>query len=249
MPPAVAKPTAPPMLSCGSTGLVPGVDCLPAAVPSQPRFYGDVSYMLTTVKNGSSPGPLAIVAPTPGALFGPGTATVLGGQDIKYDGQNGVRADVGMWFGCDAKIGIEAGGFVLDQVANGTTVSANGGATNPILARPFLNLNATPATPNALIVGGPGLAGAIAERDTTRLWRGGQRRAELARRMSPARGFAGRVHLHRSARNARRHQHLDVPGRRRYRRLQLHRSPTQSIPATSSMPARSALAPLGHSAS
>ncbi len=169
---ASAAPAAspPPTLSCGSTGLVPGVDCLPAAVPAQSRFYGDVSYMLTWVKNGPNPGPLAAVAPAGAGLFGPGTAAVIGGQDSTFNGQSGIRANVGMWLGCDSTFGIEAGGFVLEQASNNTAISSDGGANSPILARPFVNLNVAPAALNAILVGGPGLPGSITERETTRLW-------------------------------------------------------------------------------
>src|SRR5437588_3194994 len=63
-PNAAPVATAPaPVMTGGSTGLVPGVDCLPNVVPSHAKFYGDVAYMLTWVKENPNPGPLAIVAP------------------------------------------------------------------------------------------------------------------------------------------------------------------------------------------
>ena len=36
IPAPAGAPTAPPVMTGGSTGLVPGLDCLPAAVPAQP---------------------------------------------------------------------------------------------------------------------------------------------------------------------------------------------------------------------
>jgi hypothetical protein len=168
--PAAARPAAPPALTGGSTGLVPGVDCLPAAAPPQPRFYGDIAYMLTWVKNGHNPGPLAVTAPSAAALFGPGTTAVIGGRDTEFDGQNGARVNIGMWLGCENKIGFEVGGFILEQGRNGSAVTTDGGAANPVLARPFVNLDLVPPALDAIIVGGPGLAGAIIERETTRLW-------------------------------------------------------------------------------
>jgi hypothetical protein len=167
--PAVPPPP-PPTLSGGSTGLVPGVDCLPAAVPAQPRFYGDISYMLTWVKNGTNPGPLAIGAPSTAALFGPATTTLIGGQDTEFNGQSGARVNVGMWLGCENKFGVEAGGFILQQGSLSAAATTNGGAANPVLARPFFNADLVPPGPDAIIIGGPGVAGAIVERDTTRLW-------------------------------------------------------------------------------
>ena len=170
MPAPTGAPTAPPALSGGSTGLVPGVDCLPAAVPAQPRFYGDVSYMLTWVKNGLNPGPLAIAAPSAGALFGPATATLIGGQDSTFNGQSGARVNVGMWLGSENKFGVEAGGFILQQGSLSSAAGTNGAAANTILARPFFNADLVPAGPDAIIIGGPGVTSAIFERETTRLW-------------------------------------------------------------------------------
>ena len=168
--PPAAGSTAPPALSSGSTGLVPGIDCLPAAIPSHPKYFGDVSYMLTWIKDAPNPGPLAIAAPSGATLFGPGTAVLIGGQQSSFDAQSGIRANVGMWLGCDAKVGFEVGGFILQQQSNAFGISTDGGAANPTLARPFANLNLTPPGPDALIVGGPGIAGAIIERETTNLW-------------------------------------------------------------------------------
>jgi hypothetical protein len=165
-----AQPTAP-ALTGGSTGLVPGVDCLPASVPHHPRFYGDFSYLLTSVKEGPSPGSLAIATPVGAGPFGPGTTTVLGGRKVDYGGQSGFQGLIGMFFDCESKVGFEVGGFVLGRQDQGTALFNDGSATNTfLLARPFVNLNTVPATPVAALVGAPGAPGGIADRETTRMW-------------------------------------------------------------------------------
>jgi Putative beta barrel porin-7 (BBP7) len=183
--PAPARtPTAPPSMTGGSTGLVPGLDCLPPSVPAQPRFYGDVSYMLTWVKDGRNNNPLAIAAPAGAGLVpvglgtflanpaAPGTTTVLGGQDTTFNGQSGIRANLGMWLDCESKFGIEAGGYVIEQGSNSAAITSNGSAANPVLARPFINAGAfaIPNGPQALVIASPGFPGSISERETTRLW-------------------------------------------------------------------------------
>src|SRR5262245_60116000 len=62
--PESASPAAAgPGLTGGSTGLRPGIDCLPEpcdVCKKSPSLYGDLAYLLTWVKNGPSPGPLVI---------------------------------------------------------------------------------------------------------------------------------------------------------------------------------------------
>jgi hypothetical protein len=159
-----------PVMSGGSTGLVPGVDCLPAAIPNHPKFYGDVAYMLTWVKEGANPGPLAIVAPSGAPLFGPGSAAVIGDNHTQFDAQSGIRATVGTWLGCEGKFGVEAAGFILQRQSVGTFLGSDGAPGSPTIARPFANLNLVPAGADALLVAAPGLPGSITERETVYLW-------------------------------------------------------------------------------
>jgi hypothetical protein len=157
-------------MGCGSTGLVPGVDCLPPSVPERAKCYGDVEYMLTWIKNGPNPGGLAIVTPSGAPFFGPATTVPLGGDKVNYDAQSGIRGTVGTWLGCDGKFGVEASGFILEQDTLNTIISSNGAAGSPVIARPFLNANAVPPVSTALTIAGPGLPGSIADRQTTFMW-------------------------------------------------------------------------------
>ncbi len=167
--PPPPAPPAPPAMTGGSTGLVPGVDCLPESVPHHDRFFGDVAYMLTWIKNGPNPGPLAVAAPAGAPLFGPGTTALIGGRDIEYDAFSGVRATAGMWFGCDAAVGVEAAGFLLERQALRDRFVNDGTATNPVvLARPFVDVGGAGLT--GFPVGGPGFPGDVAFKTTSRLW-------------------------------------------------------------------------------
>jgi hypothetical protein len=169
------QPSAPPHMDCGSTGLVSGVDCLPQSCGQQrPQFYGDISYMWMWVKDPSGTPPLAVLGRNPVAgvnnLPGFPAAALLGGDNTTFDGQSGVRGTVGMWLGCDRKIGVEVGGFWVEQAQDVQTLAGDGGAGNPTIVRPFLNLNANPATIGQLIVTAPGVPGSISERQTAQIW-------------------------------------------------------------------------------
>jgi hypothetical protein len=166
--PAMSGPTAPPSMSCGSTGLVPGVDCLPAAVPSHDKFWFDVSYMVAWIKNGPNPGPLAVATPIGGGVINTGSVVLVGNRDSEFDPQNGIRASAGMWFGCDAKVGFEARGFVLERTTDSEAAVSTGAANLPVnLLRPFVTGAGTVA---AIPVGGPGVAGGIVADASTRFW-------------------------------------------------------------------------------
>lgn len=170
-PAATTTPSAP-VMSGGSTGLMPGVDCLPSCCqPAGPRFFGDVSYLLMYPRNAGDPGPLAIVVPANGPVFGPGTFTVLGGQSTEFNSQNGLRASAGMWLGNENKWGVEIGGLITDQATVSQAVGLNGNVNNPVfLGSPFFNPINNQLAIDEGIFAGPGLAGTLVARNDNRLW-------------------------------------------------------------------------------
>jgi hypothetical protein len=169
-PPPAAAPAAPPTWSGGSTGLVPGVDCLPDAIAQHDKFWVEVSYLLAWIKDGPAPGPLAVVTPVGAPLVGPGTAVAIGNGDIEYDYQSGGRVTAGMWFGCDTDVGFEASGFLLERTSVNQALGSTGAAgTTAALLRPFIDADAGGAF-GAIVVGGPGVAGGIASQASTRFW-------------------------------------------------------------------------------
>jgi hypothetical protein len=173
--PDAPAPAAPaPGLTGGSTGLRPGVDCLPDPGDvgrKSPRLYGDVAYLPTWIKNGPRNFPLAIVTPAlgTGAGFAPGTL-FFGGNDIDYGTQDGIRGTAGVWLDRQARFGVEAGGFLLERGADGFGLTHDGSATNPvILARPLIAVATGQIV--TIPIGLPGVsAGSILVSSTSRLW-------------------------------------------------------------------------------
>jgi hypothetical protein len=171
---APAAPVAPATqqkTDCGNAAVAPGVNCCPQNCgPNRPRFYGDVGYMLMSIKDGSHPGPLAVTgADLAGVLAGRGVA-VLGNDDTSFNTQNGIRGTVGMWLGCNRKIGIEGSGFLVERADDDQVLASNGAVGNPVITRPFLNLNGPVPTIGQFIVAAPGIPGAITEHQTTKIW-------------------------------------------------------------------------------
>src|SRR4051794_39297955 len=164
-----AAPSAPPALSCGSTGLVPGVDCLPASVPEREKSWVEVSYLVAWIKNGPNPGLLGTASPVGATIAGPATVGLVGGRETEFDYQSGFRVTAGTWFGCDNKVGFEASGFLLEQTNDRQTAIATGAAGTTVnLFRPFFNANTRAV--NGILLGGPGVAGGITSESTSRFW-------------------------------------------------------------------------------
>ena len=223
----------------GSTGLVPGVDCLPAAVPSHPKFYGDVSYMLTWVKDGPNPGPLAIVAP---CRRGPASARARRSHRRSIDTQFDGRAASGPTSACGwiatASSASRPAASSSQQQSTGTALSSGGARGQPDARPAVYQPEPGPARPGRPARRRPGPAGAH-RRAGNHLPVGGrgQRRPQLATRTATGEPTCWRLHLHRPARDAGcRQHHVGIgPGAAVTRR-----STTRSAPATSSTPARSA---------
>jgi hypothetical protein len=163
--------SAAPCLGGGSTGLRPGVDCLPdpAACRRRPRLYGELAYLLAWVKDGPTPGPLAVLYPPAGGVGGPGTFVITGGRDFDFNALNGATATVGYWLDTRATYGVEASGFVLETQVLRSGAAHDGAATNPVaLARPYYP---TTGGVTGLPVGLPGvLAGSVLTTAATQFW-------------------------------------------------------------------------------
>jgi hypothetical protein len=163
-PAAPVTPAAPATTGSCAAGVAPGVECCPQNCgPNRPRFYGDVSYMMMWIKDPSATPPLAVLGRNP-------AAALLGGDNTTFDGQNGIRATVGMWLGCDRKIGIEASGFLVERGESTQAFAGDGAVGSPTITRPFLNLNGPVPTVGQFIVTAPGIPGSISERQTSEIW-------------------------------------------------------------------------------
>jgi hypothetical protein len=172
--PDSAPPTNDGALTGGSTGLRPGVDCLPAPCDvcrAAPRFYGDVAYMLTWIKDGPRNFPLAATTPPAAVGFGvvPGT-TFFGGDKIDFDAFNGMRGTAGVWLDRQARWGVEGVGFFTEQRSDGFLLTNTGAATNPVaLVRPVIDPGINQVVTAAVAV--PSItAGSVTVDSTSRLW-------------------------------------------------------------------------------
>lgn len=158
--------------SGGSTGLRPGIDCLPAAgcdtCCRRPRVYCSVEYLLQWFKNQNVP-PLVVLAPR-GSGFGqqagvPGQF-VLAGGDSHFGGIDGIRATTGYWLDRQQQWALEASGFLTEQAAQLFGAFHDGAAASPVI------LGRTDGTlAIASGIGVPGLIrGGVTVAEHTRLW-------------------------------------------------------------------------------
>jgi hypothetical protein len=162
----------------GSTGLRPGVDCLPNPFDlcqRAPRFYGDVAFLLAWFKDGPNPTPLVTsgTAQNFGTLGSPGIISVLyGARDIDFGTFNGARATVGYWLDNKATTGIEASGFVLERRADLFNVFSDGGPNSTIvIARPLVDTTLPPPGEDVFVVAQPGVqSGGVTATASSRLW-------------------------------------------------------------------------------
>jgi len=140
------------------------------------RFWGSVDYLLWWITDGPSSVPLVTtttagqnVADEPGRIGGPGTVVLFGGDSMDYGTFSGIRATVGGWLGGDSVVGIEVGGFALEQRSVGFNAASNA-AGSPPLAIPYRGpageeaLNISNFAANALYQGGIDISSA------SRLW-------------------------------------------------------------------------------
>lgn len=114
----------------------------PPAVPAAPAFWAEADYVLYWLKPVcfTVPG-LSVGNPAdaqPGVLGQPGTRLVQGDHKFEFKGANGVRVRLGAWLTEDRLLGVEAGGFVLEQVAATQSVTSDA-AGSPALFLVFQN--------------------------------------------------------------------------------------------------------------
>ncbi|HTU21991.1 MAG TPA: BBP7 family outer membrane beta-barrel protein [Gemmataceae bacterium] len=106
----------------------------PAGSPG--RFWAEADYVIYWLKPvcftvpGLSVGNLS--DPQPGVLGQPGSQLVQGDSKFQLKGANGIRPRIGVWLTDDQFLGLEAEGFVLEQVASGGTVASNSNGGPPL---------------------------------------------------------------------------------------------------------------------
>ncbi len=166
---------------CWSSGGCYDNSCCPSCQPFQPyparvpNIWVDPAYLLWWVKGFSTP-PLVTTSPagTPRAVAGvlgqPTTSILSGGSAMAGDVRSGGRINVGFWFDPRNTAGIEATYMRLATDVDNFSASSAGGAADPILARPFFNVEAGFEGQDAELVAYPGLlSGRIGVRAETSL--------------------------------------------------------------------------------
>jgi hypothetical protein len=148
--------------------------------------WASADYLLYRVKDGPLPGPLVTTSSNPadvGALGAPTTRVLFGDADLDYGTFSGLRTSLGAWLESSQTVGIEAGGFLLEQRSLGFAVRSDAAGT-PLLAipafdpttqtmGPFVTLppGVTPPAEAGLFITQPGsFAGGIAATSASRLW-------------------------------------------------------------------------------
>lgn len=137
---------------------------------SDSRFWAEGDYIVYWLK------PVCLTVPTissgnpldrqPGALGQPGTELLQGQHKFEFGGANGAKARMGAWFTDDQSCGIEAEGFVLEQVTAGSPVTTQNG--NPPTYLVFQNPDNSPGSLPFTI---PGVVtGSSSAVGTSRLW-------------------------------------------------------------------------------
>jgi hypothetical protein len=106
------------------------------------RLWLTADYLFWWVKRAPQPNSLVVTGPVtdafPGALDQPNTQVLFGGKGFGFNPFSGARLSGGLWGGPDNRIGLEIGGFILEQKSE--KFSAAGDALGqPFIARPFIN--------------------------------------------------------------------------------------------------------------
>ena len=115
--------------------------------------------------------PLGTAQNQAGVIGQPGTEVLFGGSSLLTGLRSGGRLRFGTWLNCCETVGIEADYFSLPQAVQNYSASSNG-AGDPILARPFFNINPATGVPrnDSELVSYPGLlAGTVGVQATSRL--------------------------------------------------------------------------------
>jgi Putative beta barrel porin-7 (BBP7) len=144
--PHMGAPVFPDAESCSEEcGTCPTVDGCPCGCGCYPghRFYASAEYLGWFTKAEHLP-PLLTTAASPdptnnprtGALDSPGTRVLYGDNNVAGAFRSGARIMTGYWFDDERCLGVELGGFFLQQQTDRFNISSNG---NPLLYRPLVN--------------------------------------------------------------------------------------------------------------
>jgi Putative beta barrel porin-7 (BBP7) len=124
------------------------------------RYWTTFEYLLWVGRDGPSNWPIAVSGTV---LNGanpqtPGSVSLLGGQEIEWDAQNGARFVLGGWLPGSTRVGLEATATVLEtKTLNRSWASGPQGI--PVLGTPFVN--ELTGTIDSVLASSPGNPGSI----------------------------------------------------------------------------------------
>jgi hypothetical protein len=160
-------------MSCDDAGLGPHRQCndLWTEVHAHRRIFVDADYLYWRTKGNPLPPLVTTSAPgtfqTEAGVLGPGgtntpnTMTIFGNQNVDSRFHGGERINFGYWLIDGEFLGIEGQYLNLGPTSTTFNATSNDANGNPILARPFINVN--PALPNpredAQLIGFPNFNG------------------------------------------------------------------------------------------
>jgi Putative beta barrel porin-7 (BBP7) len=125
-------------------------------------IWADAEYLLWWVKKANLSAPLVTAGDTTtfGTLGGAGTSVLYGGNGLDYDAFSGGRFAGGLWLTPNHVIGVEGGGFLLEDKPLSFLAGSDANG-NPVLARPIFN--ATTGTETVELISAPGIvSGSVA---------------------------------------------------------------------------------------
>jgi hypothetical protein len=143
------------------------------SIPPSGRLYAEADYLYWFTRPTKLP-PLVIEGnpAVPGAIPAvgqPGTTVLIGDKQVDAAPRSGVRFRAGYWLDQDEKFGVEASGFVLENIGSTFAVSPDPAATLGLSFRDATVLSLNDET--SLLFAAPNQAtGAAAVRTETRFW-------------------------------------------------------------------------------
>jgi hypothetical protein len=142
--------------------VVLGLTGVAAAQTPAPGLYGSAEYLLWWTKNSPTPVPLVT-----DDVFGPGTRTLLGGDDIGLGARNGARFTLGYWLTPDWAV--ETVGFFLSEGSESRSVASSGLSGTQDLVIPFVDPTLPGENVTNLSLAGA-YAGSATETLSSRMW-------------------------------------------------------------------------------
>ncbi len=143
------------------------------SIPAPGRLYLDADYLFWFSRPTKLP-PLLIQGnpQNPGAIPAigqPNTTVLIGDREVDAGTRSGARARVGAWLDSEETFGVEASGFIVEQIGSTLSASSNGSQTLGLSFRDVILTTLPPET--SLLIAAPGVANSSTVVHTsTRFW-------------------------------------------------------------------------------